>query len=61
MAKPKIIQLIEDIAYATMGVENSEHNKKQFEQSSWPIYFIAGILGIALFVAVIAGLVYFLL
>ena len=61
MAKPKIIQLIEDVMYATIGVESSEDNKKQFEQSSWQIYFIAGILGIALFAALIAGFVYFLL
>lgn len=57
MTKPKIIQIIEDIVYATIGGQNSEANKKQFEQISWPTYFIAGLIGIALFVAIIIAIV----
>lgn len=57
MTKPKIIQIIEDIVYATLGGQNSEVHKKQFEQASLASYIIAGLIGIAIFVAVIAFIV----
>ncbi|SJM89434.1 DUF2970 domain-containing protein [Crenothrix polyspora] len=54
MTKPKIIQILEDIVYATLGGQNSDAHKRQFEQASLPTYILAGLLGIAVFVAVIA-------
>lgn len=57
MRKPKIIQIIEDIVYATLGVQNSETHKKQFEQASLLTYIIAGLLAIAIFVGIIAFIV----
>lgn len=49
----KFIQIIQDIVYASLGVQNSETSKKQFEQASLVTYFVAGLIGIALFVALI--------
>jgi hypothetical protein len=57
MAKPKIIQILGDIVYATLGGQNSETHKRQFEQASLPTYILAGLLGIVVFVAVIAFIV----
>lgn len=57
MIKPKIIQVIEDIVYGTMGVQNSEEHKKQFEHASALTYIFAGLLSIAVFVAFLAFMV----
>ncbi|WP_394752105.1 DUF2970 domain-containing protein [Crenothrix sp.] len=57
MRKPKIIQIIEDIVYATLGVQNSEVHKKQFEQASLSTYIIAGLLAIVIFVGIIVFIV----
>ena len=61
MKKPKIIQLIEDIGYATMGVQTSEEHKKDFEHTSMFTYLVASLIAIALFGAVIALIVSLLL
>jgi len=58
MSKPRVIQIIEDILCATIGVQNSETHKRQFEQASLSTYVIAGVLAIAAFVAMILLIVY---
>ncbi len=57
MKKPKIIQIIGDIVYAMIGVQNSETSKRQFEQASLPTYIIAALISIAVFGAIIAFIV----
>jgi hypothetical protein len=50
MPKPTILDVVKSVVSAAFGVQSDKNRLKDFEQGSLPVYIIAGLIFIALFV-----------
>ena len=50
MSKPTIIQVIKSVLAAAIGVQSDKNRQKDFEQGSFPIYIVVGLVFTVLFV-----------
>lgn len=55
--QPSWKHIIQSVLSAFIGVQNQQHAEKDFQQGSWLIYGVVGIIMVLIFIGIIVGIV----
>ena len=60
MSKPTLMQVIQSVFAAFIGVQSKANRERDFEHGSLPSYLIAGAIGTVLFILILVTIISFI-